>query len=103
MADQQAVSPNAAQIEFWNSAATRARADQYERMDRAVADLTKSLLDMAAPQSGEHVLDIGCGSDTTVLELAARVGPGGHVVGADISNQSAARARPPIAPARLRA
>src|SRR5947207_13151854 len=72
MADQQAVSPNAAQIEFWNSAASRAWADQYERMDRAVADLTKALLNMASPQPGEHVLDIGCGSGTTVLELAAR-------------------------------
>jgi methylase of polypeptide subunit release factors len=71
MADQQAVSPNTGQIEFWNSAASRAWADQYERMDRAVADLTKALLDMAAPQKGEHVLDIGCGSGTTVLELAA--------------------------------
>src|SRR5438132_1671554 len=102
MADQQAVSPNAAQIEFWNSAASRAWADQYERMDRAVADLTKALLNMAAPQLGEHVLDIGCGSGTTVLELAARVGPGGHVLGADISDQSVARARQRIADAGLR-
>jgi SAM-dependent methyltransferase len=102
MADQQAVSPNAAQIEFWNSAASRAWADQYERMDRAVADLTKALLDMAAPQPGERVLDIGCGSGTTVLELAARVGPGGHVLGADISNQSVARARQRIADAGSR-
>ena len=56
MSDRQAVSPNAAQIEFWNSAASQAWADQYERMDRAVADLTNALLDMAAPQPGEHVL-----------------------------------------------
>src|SRR6266436_1690211 len=35
MADQEAGSPNAAQIEFWNSAAARAWADQYERMGRA--------------------------------------------------------------------
>src|SRR5438132_13015183 len=97
MADQQAVSPNAAQIEFWNSAASRAWADQYEQMDRAVADLTKSLLDLAAPQPGEHALDIGCGSGTTVLELAARVGPHGHVLGADVANQSVARARQRIA------
>jgi SAM-dependent methyltransferase len=102
MAHQQAVSPNAAQIEFWNSAASRAWADQYERMDRAVADLTKALLDMAAPQLGEHVLDIGCGSGTTVLDLAARVGPGGHVLGADISNQSVTRAHQRIADAGLR-
>ena len=52
-------------------------------MDRAVADLTNALLDMAAP-SREHVLDIGCSAGTTVLELAVRVGPGGHVLGADI-------------------
>jgi SAM-dependent methyltransferase len=102
MADQQAVSPDAAQIEFWNSAASRAWADQYERMDRAVADLTKALLDMAAPQPGEHVLDIGCGSGTTMLELAARVGPSGYVLGADISNQSVARARQRIADAGSR-
>jgi SAM-dependent methyltransferase len=102
MADQQAVSPNAAQIEFWNSAAARAWADQYQRMDRAVADLTHALLDMAAPQPGEHVLDIGCGSGTTVLELAARVAPGGHVLGADISDQSVARARQRISTAGMR-
>src|SRR5690348_15415252 len=102
MADQQAVSPNAAQIEFWNSAATRAWADQYERMDRAVADLTKALLDMAAPRLGEQVLDIGCGSGTTVLELATRVGRGGHVLGADISEHSAARARQRIVDAGSR-
>jgi len=102
MADQQAVSPNAAQIEFWNSAASRAWADQYERMDRAVADLTKALLDMATPQLGDHVLDIGCGSGTTVLKPAARVGPGGHVLGADISNQSVARAHQRIADAGSR-
>ena len=61
MADHQAATGNAAQIEFWNSAATRAWADQYARMDRAVAALTKELLDLAAPQPGERVLDIGCG------------------------------------------
>jgi SAM-dependent methyltransferase len=102
MADYPAASPNAAQIEFWNSAASRAWADQYERMDRAVADLTKALLDMAAPQPGERVLDIGCGAGSSVLELATHGGPGGHVLGADISNQSVIRARQRIAAAELR-
>lgn len=102
MADPQAATGNAAQIEFWNSAATRAWADQYERMDRAVAALTKELLDLAAPQPGERVLDIGCGPGTTILELAKRVGPGGHVLGADVSQPSVARARERIATAGLR-
>jgi SAM-dependent methyltransferase len=102
VADHQAATGNAAQIEFWNSAATRAWADQYARMDRAVATLTKELLDLAAPQLGERVLDIGCGPGTTVLELARRVGPGGHVLGADVSKPSVARARERIATAGLR-
>ena len=102
MADHQAAAGNAAQIECWNSAATRAWADQYARMDRAVAALTKELLDLAAPQPGERVLDIGCGPGTTVLELARRVDPGGHVLGADVSEASVARARERIAAASLR-
>ena len=102
MADHQAATGNAAQIEFWNSAATRAWADQYARMDRAVAALTKELLDLAAPGPGERILDIGCGPGTTVLELAKRVGPGGHVLGADVSEPSVARARERIAAAGLR-
>src|SRR5436309_2347608 len=84
MADQQ-TGANSAQIEFWNSPAARAWADQHERMDRALAALTEALLRFAAPQPGEHVLDIGCGGGTTVLEWAARVGPQGHVLGADVA------------------
>ena len=90
MADHQAATGNAAQIEFWNSAATRAWADQYARMDRAVAALTKELLDLAAPQPASAYSIFGCGPGTTVLELARRVDPGGHVLGADVSEPSVA-------------
>jgi len=102
MADQQAGSSNAAQIEFWNSAASRAWADQHERMDRAVTEVTKALLERAAPQPGERALDIGCGGGTTVLELATRVGPAGHVLGADVADHTVARTRGRIATAGLR-
>src|ERR1700752_262668 len=102
MEDHQAGTGNSAQIEFLNSAATRAWADQYARMDRAVAALTKELLDLAAPQQGGRVLDIGSGPGKTVLELAKHVGPGGHVLGADVSGPSVVRARERIAAAGLR-
>jgi ubiquinone/menaquinone biosynthesis C-methylase UbiE len=102
MSEQKAGSSNATQIEFWNSIASRAWADQHELMDRAVAEVTKALLDLAAPQRGERVLDIGCGGGTTTLELAARVGPDGHVLGADVAEQSVARARGRIATAGFR-
>ena len=102
VAERQAATANAAHIEFWNSAATRAWADQYPRMDRAVAALTKELLDLAAPQPGERVTRYWLRPGTTVIELAKHVGPGGHVLGADVSEPSVARARERIAAAGLR-
>jgi SAM-dependent methyltransferase len=94
-------SPSNAQAEYWNSPAARPWAEQHERQDRALAKLTTVALDLAAPEPGAHVLDIGCGSGTTVLALAARVGPRGHVLGADISEHSVAQARARIAAAGL--
>ena len=45
------------------------------------------------------MIDVGCGGGTTVLELAARVGPRGTVLGADISQHSVERANERIAAA----
>jgi SAM-dependent methyltransferase len=101
MAETQARSLYAGTAEYWNSPATRPWAEQHERQDRALAGLATAALALAAPQPGERALDIGCGSGTTVLELAAQVGPSGYVLGADISRRSAARARERIAGAGL--
>jgi SAM-dependent methyltransferase len=91
----------ATQAEFWNSPAARGWADQHERMDRVLAPLLDALLQAAAPRLGERVLDIGCGSGTTTLALAARVGPSGQVLGADIATASVIRADARIAAAGL--
>ena len=101
MTDQPAGSPNAREIEYWNSAATRSWAERNEPIDRLFAEVTRIVLDLASPQPGERVIDIGCGSGTTVLALAERVGPGGGVLGADISKQSVQRANERIAAAGL--
>jgi len=101
MIDAQARSPYAGTAEYWNSPATRPWAEQHERQDRALAGLATALLELAAAQPGERALDIGCGAGTTVLALAAQVGSSGYVLGADISDQSAARARERIATAGL--
>ena len=101
MADQQAGSPNTREVEYWNSAQTRAWADEHEAIDRLFAGLTQIALDHAAPKLGERVIDIGCGSGTTVLELAARVGPTGYVVGADVSKPSVEKARERVAVAGI--
>lgn len=102
MAEQQVRSPLSAQSAYWNSRFSRAWADHHERQDRALAGLAKTALDLAAPQSGERVLDVGCGSGTTLLALAERVGPGGFVLGADIAEPSVTRARERIAAAGFR-
>ena len=85
--------------EYWNSPSARAWAEQHERQDRALAGLAEAALELAAPQPGERVLDIGCGSGTTLLALAARVGPHGSVLGVDIAQASVERARQRLAAA----
>jgi SAM-dependent methyltransferase len=102
MTDRQAASPNTREVEYWNSAHTRAWAEEHEAIDRLFAGLTQVALNLAAPQLGERVLDIGCGSGTTVLELASRVGPSGYVLGADVSKPSVEKARERIAAAGVR-
>ncbi|MBV8334334.1 MAG: methyltransferase domain-containing protein, partial [Alphaproteobacteria bacterium] len=47
----------------------------------------------AAIMPGERVIDVGCGCGATALELAARVGPSGFVVGIDVSQPMLKRAR----------
>ena len=93
MTEQRTDSPNAREVQYWNSAYTRSWANEYETIDRLFAGLTQIALDHATPKLGERVIDIGCGSGTTVFELAVRVGPSGYVLGADVSKPSVARAR----------
>ena len=94
-------SPNAREREYWNSVVTRPWSEMHDPIDRLFADLTDEALEFAAPQSGEHVIDIGCGSGTTVIELAKRVGRQGRVLGVDISQQSVEKARQRIREADL--
>lgn len=63
------------------------------RLDPMLQAFGDAAMEAAAPQTGEQILDIGCGAGVTSFALAERVGPGGHVLGADISPQLIARAR----------
>ncbi len=84
---------NADQIEFWNGPAGQRWAKHQENMDRNMRAITAALLPFAAPQPGERVLDLGCGSGTTTLLLAEAVGAGGNATGIDISVPMLALAR----------
>lgn len=82
-----------AQRAFWNSEATRRWVTEQTRIDRLMAKVTEAALAAAAPKSGES------GTGTTTLRLADAVGPTGHVLGVDISEQQLGLARQRVATA----
>jgi ubiquinone/menaquinone biosynthesis C-methylase UbiE len=45
----------------------------------------RHLVELAAPQRGAHVLDVGCGRGAVLRPLARAVGPEGQVVGIDLA------------------
>ena len=77
--------PNAAQAEYWNTLAGPTWTSLQAPLDRQLGPLGHRAMEALAPRSGERVLDIGCGTGETSLELAGLVAPGGAVTGADIS------------------
>jgi SAM-dependent methyltransferase len=50
-------------------------------------------MDRLELRPGQRVVDLGCGTGPTTLEMAARVGPDGEVVGVDIAAEMLARGR----------
>jgi SAM-dependent methyltransferase len=85
---------NVAERRRWNDADWTSVWPKREAMTSAVTDI---LLDQLDLQSGERVLDVGSGGGTTSIAASGRVGPGGSVVGADISGPLVELARSRVA------
>jgi SAM-dependent methyltransferase len=81
------------QAERWNGTGGEAWARRQETLDRVVGPLGEIALTAAALTAGERVLDVGCGCGDTAIDIAARVGPTGAVLGLDVSGPMLARAR----------
>lgn len=64
--------------------------EQYAQNARFVSDLGRPVLELLAPESGERILDLGCGDGALSLEL---VGHGCTVVGVDASVEMIGAAR----------
>src|SRR5262252_3207940 len=56
-------------------------------------ELRQRTVEMAHIQSGDKVLDVGCGTGTLAIQTQSRVGAAGKVFGIDPGTQQIARAR----------
>jgi len=77
-----------------------------ERFEGMIAPIGEALLQQANFQSGERVLDIGCGGGGTTIAIAHKVAANGEVLGIYISPDliaaSAQRAEEAAAPSLLK-
>ncbi len=95
------LTPNAGQQVYWNEGAGQAWVELQDLLDRQLEPLGDEAMRKLALHSGGRVLDIGCGTGQTTLQLAARVGPQGSVLGVDISRPMLEIARRRAAAAQL--
>ncbi len=84
---------NTDQAEFWGITAGTKWVANQAAMDTLMAPVLDLVLSKAAIQTGEHVLDIGCGAGASTAKAAADVGPTGSVTGVDISDTLLAHAQ----------
>jgi SAM-dependent methyltransferase len=89
MSDQSA---NAEQVEYWNAEEAVHWVVEQDRYDGMLAPFGARLLDAAALQPGDRVLDVGCGTGQTTCGAGRRV-PDGTALGIDISRSMVEAAR----------
>ncbi|MEO0371871.1 MAG: methyltransferase domain-containing protein [Pseudomonadota bacterium] len=82
--------PNQDQADFWSKKPGQVWSENDVAMDATLAPVLDHLLEAAALQSGERVLDIGCGTGLSTVR-AGRLA--GHVTGVDIADQMLVKAR----------
>jgi SAM-dependent methyltransferase len=81
------------QQRLWNGSAGHAWVDMQDLLDRTLKPLEDMLVEEVLARSGGQVLDVGCGTGSTTLAVARRLGTKGRTVGIDISEPMIASAR----------
>ncbi|HUF83476.1 MAG TPA: methyltransferase domain-containing protein [Acidimicrobiia bacterium] len=90
--DMQVAPGNTEQAEHWNADEAHHWVAQQARYGAMLAPFGELVLETAALQSGDDVLDIGCGCGDTTL-AAARAADDGSALGVDLSEPMLVRAR----------
>jgi SAM-dependent methyltransferase len=83
---------NETEIAYWNGAGGRNWVHRQEGQDTILAPILRAAIERAAVRPGERVVDVGCGTGASSIELGERVGLSGHVLGVDVSEPMLARA-----------
>ena len=76
---------NSEQSSLWNGTAGRAWVEIQDLLDHMFQPFEDLLADTVLAGGEQRVLDVGCGTGSTTLATARRVGKTGHAVGIDIS------------------
>jgi len=84
---------NTDQIAYWNGPGGQRWSDRQQMQDILLAPVRDILIDRAGAKASDRVIDVGCGCGATTIAFAQAVGPGGHVLGVDISAPMLARAK----------
>jgi len=84
---------NEEQIRHWNEVAGPLWVESQDLLDRMIGAFGRAAVDRARLVPGERVLDVGCGTGQTTVEIARRTAPGGRVVGLDVSKPMLEAAR----------
>jgi SAM-dependent methyltransferase len=77
----------------WNGSAGHGWVELQVVLDEMFRPFEQLLVDMVAARRGGHVLDIGCGTGSTTVAAARRLGAQGRCVGVDLSDPMIAAAR----------
>lgn len=94
MGEQQQSSSNGGeQAALWNGPSGHAWVEEQAVLDDMLRPLEDLLVEAVGKTSARHVLDVGCGTGSTTLALARRIGAPGQCTGIDISEPMLATAR----------
>jgi len=85
--------PNEDQAAHWNGRAGSAWTEAQALLDALFKSIERMLADAAAALRPTSVLDVGCGTGSTTIAIARRLGAGVRAVGLDLSEPMLAVAR----------
>lgn len=83
---------NTDQRTFWTETAGPKWLTHEAALDPLLLPVLNGVINRSGLKNGEVVVDVGCGTGASTVQIAEIVGPTGHVLGVDISQPMLARA-----------